>query len=28
VGLILVLVETRQHTVRSAAGVDNGEGGR
>ena len=28
VGLILVLVETRQHTVRSAAGVDNGGGGR
>lgn len=28
VGLTLVLVETRQHTVRSAAGVDNGESGR
>ena len=27
VGLTLVLVETRQHTVRSAAGVDNGGGG-
>jgi len=28
VGLTLVLVETRQHTVRSAAGVDNGGSGR
>jgi hypothetical protein len=28
VGLTLVLLETRQRTMRSAAGVDNGGGGK